>query len=114
MADVWSHGPNVTTMHPIGGRQVGWDEVKASWENVAEISSEGDVHLEAQNIQVVGDIAFEVGVEHVSMMLAEKPIRSEIRVTNIYRREDETWKIIHHHSDPDPAMQKVLSQAAVT
>ena len=32
MADIWSHGPTVTTMHPIGGRQVGWDAVRGSFE----------------------------------------------------------------------------------
>lgn len=24
MADIWSHNASVTTMHPIGGREVGW------------------------------------------------------------------------------------------
>jgi hypothetical protein len=31
MADAWSHSATVTTMHPIGGREVGWDEVKGPW-----------------------------------------------------------------------------------
>lgn len=25
LSDIWSHGAAVTAMHPIGGRQVGWD-----------------------------------------------------------------------------------------
>jgi hypothetical protein len=29
MADIWSHSATVTTMHPIGGREVGWDAVKS-------------------------------------------------------------------------------------
>jgi hypothetical protein len=24
LADIWSHSATVTTMHPIGGREVGW------------------------------------------------------------------------------------------
>ena len=35
LSDIWLHGPSVTTMHPIGGRQVGWDEVREEWEQVA-------------------------------------------------------------------------------
>ena len=27
LADIWSQGAGVTTMHPIGGREVGWDKV---------------------------------------------------------------------------------------
>ncbi|HEX2273092.1 MAG TPA: hypothetical protein VHG90_04365, partial [Acidimicrobiales bacterium] len=36
MADVWAHDPAVSTMHPLGGREVGWDAVRASWEGAAE------------------------------------------------------------------------------
>ena len=28
MAAIWSQGTDVTTMHPIGGRQIGWDQVR--------------------------------------------------------------------------------------
>lgn len=34
MEDVWSHGPDVMAMHPLGGRQLGWEEVKESWEQI--------------------------------------------------------------------------------
>lgn len=108
MADIWSHGAEVTTMHPVGGREVGWEEVRASWEEVAEISSGGEVNLEDQRIRVVGEVAYELGTEHVVATLAGETVRGEIRVTNIYRREGGAWKIVHHHTDADPAMQDVL------
>ena len=28
MMEVWSHGPDVTAMHPVPGRQVGWEGVR--------------------------------------------------------------------------------------
>ena len=58
MADIWSHSATVTTMHPIGGREVGWEEVKGPWEQVAQLSSGGQVKLSDQLIQVSGDIGF--------------------------------------------------------
>lgn len=30
LADIWSRSAALTTMHPIGGRQVGWDKVRES------------------------------------------------------------------------------------
>jgi hypothetical protein len=30
LGDIWSHSATVTTMHPIGGREVGWDQVRGS------------------------------------------------------------------------------------
>jgi ketosteroid isomerase-like protein len=59
-------------MHPIGGRQVGWEEVRASWENVAKIFSNGQVNLSDQRICVGGDLAYELGTEHVHVRLAAK------------------------------------------
>jgi ketosteroid isomerase-like protein len=63
LSDIWSHGQAVTTMHPIGGRQVGWNEVRESWEQVAQGASDGKVELKDQLIRVLGDVAYEVGVE---------------------------------------------------
>jgi hypothetical protein len=37
MVNVWSHNSDVFTVHPNGANEVGWDEVYASWENVAKI-----------------------------------------------------------------------------
>ena len=36
MEEIWSHGRDVSAMHPFGGRMVGWDEVGASWEQAAQ------------------------------------------------------------------------------
>jgi uncharacterized protein (TIGR02246 family) len=107
MADIWSQSADATTMHPIGGRQVGWNQVWASWQQVAAIASEGRVTLGDQLIRVVGDAAYELGTEHVVMTLAGHSVRGEVRVTNIYRREGGAWRIVHHHADASQDMQGV-------
>jgi ketosteroid isomerase-like protein len=110
IADIWSHTAAVTTMHPIGGRQTGWDEVRGSFEQVAGLASGGHAELRDQSIQVAGDVAYEVGVERGQAKLAGEQITIEQRVTNIYRREDGVWKIVHHHTDTSPAMLELLSR----
>lgn len=109
LADIWSHSAAVTIMHPIGGRQVGWDDVRESWEQVAKLASGGQVKQGDQLIQVAGDLAYEVGTEQGQVTLAGKQVSIEQRVTNIYRREAGAWKIVHHHTDLSPAMLDVLS-----
>ena len=99
LADIWSHGATVTTMHPIGGREVGWDKVRKIWEQVAQVAKAGKVKLSGQFIQVAGDVAYELGVERGQFMLGGKKVTIADRVTNIYRREAEIWKIVHHHTD---------------
>jgi ketosteroid isomerase-like protein len=110
LTDVWSHNEAATTMHPVGGRQVGWDEVRQSWEQIAPLASGGRVKLDDQIIQVVGDVAYELGVERGHMELAGERIPVDQRVTNIYRREADQWKIVLHHTDVSSAMQDVLGR----
>jgi len=113
MTEAWSHGGHVTAMHPIGGRMVGWDEVRKSFEDVARIASDGRVTLEEQAIQVAGDLAYEVGVERGQATFAGKRIPIDIRVTNIYRRESGTWKVAHHHTDFSAAMVDAVKHAPI-
>ncbi len=110
LADIWSHSAAVTTLQSSGGRQVGWDEVRESWEQVAQMVSEGRVKLRNQLIQVAGDVAYELGTEQFSLTMAGHSVLGEHRVTNIYRREVGGWKVVHHHTDLSPAMLDVLSR----
>jgi ketosteroid isomerase-like protein len=110
LSEIWSHNADVTAMHPIGGRQVGWDKVRESFQQVAQIASEGKVKLEDQIIQATGDLAYELGVERGQATLAGQQVTLDQRVTNIYRRETGVWKIVHHHTDVSPAMLDVLKR----
>lgn len=76
-------------MHPIGGRQVGWNEVRESWEQVAQGASDGKVELKDQLICALGDVAYEVGVKCPEFKLGGEKVAGQIRVTNIYLREED-------------------------
>ena len=110
MGAVWSHSADVTTMHPMGEREVGWEQVQPVWQMAATVFSEGQVRLRDQLIRVGTDLAYEVGVEEGEITMAGERVAFNERVTNIYRREGGEWKIVHHHTDPSPAMNEVLSR----
>ena len=99
MADVWSHEDDVTTMHPIGGREEGWAAVSGSWEGVAAASTDGTVTRTDQVIRVIGNAAYELCTESVSMTFAGEPMSLEGRATNVYRKEKGEWRVAHHHAD---------------
>jgi ketosteroid isomerase-like protein len=99
MADVWSHEDDVTTMHPIGGREEGWEAVSGSWEGVAAASTDGTVSRTDQVIRVIGNGAYELCTESVSMTFADEPMSLEGRATNVYRKEKGEWRVVHHHAD---------------
>ena len=107
---IWSHSGQVSTMHPVGGRQIGWDEVWNTWDQVALVSSEGKVVLKDQVIRVEGSLAYETGTEDAEFKIAGNKAAGAVRVTNIYRNEDGNWKIVHHHTDLAPEMVEVLKK----
>ena len=109
MMEVWSHGSDVATMHPLGGRETGWEEVRASWEQVAQGFSEGQVSLEdLVVVPLSDDVAYTLGTEHGQAKLAEETVVIDWRVTNIYRREEGEWKMVLHHTDVSPALVEAL------
>jgi ketosteroid isomerase-like protein len=110
MSDAWSHTGKVTAMHPIGGREVSWEAIKKSFDMVGQLASEGEVALKDQIINVIGDVAYEIGTEHGHFKVAGNPVSVDQRVTNIYQRQVGDWKMIHHHADISQPMLDILSR----
>jgi ketosteroid isomerase-like protein len=108
MMEVWSHTSDVSTMHPIGGREVGWEQVRGPWEQVASLAADSQITLKDSQIWVVGDMAYQIGTEAGKAKFGGHSISVDQRVTNIYRREAGEWKIVHHHADLSPAMVDLL------
>jgi ketosteroid isomerase-like protein len=103
MKNVWSHEDDVTYMGPDGGFQVGWKQVLAEWEAQAAMKLGGRVEPEDMRITVGTTIAvthnFERGENGQSQAVS-------IRATNIFRKENGTWKMIAHHTDLLPFLTK--------
>ena len=111
VATVWSQGQASSTMHPIGGREVGRDQVMAAWEQAAPAFSEGKASAEdVVVIPLCDDVAYTVGTERFEGKVGGETIRGEWRATNIYRHEDGSWKIVHHHTDASPELMALLAR----
>src|ERR671912_441978 len=100
MEQIWSHGSDVSAMHPPGGRILGWEEVRDSWEQAAQAFFGGQVTLdEMVVVPITEDVVYTLGTEHGQGRIGEETVGIDHRVTNIYRREADGWKIVHHHTD---------------
>jgi ketosteroid isomerase-like protein len=99
-------------MNPYGGREVGWEQLRPIFERVAQmcLGSQATVHLQDPLIRVVGDLAYEIGIESGEGIIMGKPTTIRHRVTNIYRREVGGWKMVHRHTDLNPAEQQEVSK----
>ncbi|KJY32284.1 MULTISPECIES: nuclear transport factor 2 family protein [Streptomyces] len=48
---------------------------------------------------VVGDMAYTAGLEHVSARVDGEPRTYTLRATQVYRRENAVWRVAHRHGD---------------
>jgi ketosteroid isomerase-like protein len=46
-----------------------------------------------------GDLAYTVALEHTTASVNGEPTTFDLRVTTIFRREDDEWKAVHRHGD---------------
>jgi len=100
MMDVWSHADDVTYMGPDGGFQVGWIDVLAEWEKQAARKLGGRVEPEGMRIFAGQDLAVTHNYEKgTNTNTGGMPGAVLIRATNLFRKENGTWKMIGHHTD---------------
>jgi ketosteroid isomerase-like protein len=107
MQTVWSHADDVTYMGPGGGFRVGWAQVLADWKAQAAMKLGGEVKPKDMRFMVGRDLAvvsnYEIGK---NVGPDGKPRIVEIRATNLFRKEGGKWKMIGHHTDVLPFLQK--------
>jgi ketosteroid isomerase-like protein len=111
MMEVCSHGSDVATMNPRGRINLGWEEVSAGWERAAQSMSDGQVSVEdLVVVPLADDVAYTLGREHGQVKVGGEPVLIDWRVTTIYRREGEGWKVVHNHTDVSPTMVETLAR----
>jgi ketosteroid isomerase-like protein len=101
--DMWSHGDPVTLFGAVLSAR-GWREIAPVFERLGSQFS----HCESFDYEVTaagasGDLAYIAGIEHTKASVGgAAPDAYELRVTTIFRREDDEWKVVHRHADPLP------------
>jgi len=57
--------------------------------------------VELVTAEVRGDLAYTAHREIIAMSVGGRPGEYVLRVTQVYRREDGTWKVVHRHGDEE-------------
>jgi ketosteroid isomerase-like protein len=109
MDSIWSHSNDITDMGPFGGRLVGWDSVNAEFTKEANMKLGGKVVCNNLLVHPGTDMGYTVCTEEGENMSAKgKPVMVSHRATNIFRLENGKWKLVHHHTDLSPQLQKAI------
>jgi ketosteroid isomerase-like protein len=111
---LWSRRDDVTLANPLGPAAKGFDGVCRVMESAARQIGEGeDYTFETLTWVETADLAYEVGTERSRARLAGAAEKSPIglRVTTVFRREHDGWKIVHRHADTITGVRPVRSVA---
>jgi ketosteroid isomerase-like protein len=98
-----SQGDDVTLMGGWGDYKRGWNEVSPhyDWAAARFRASGAKLHVEYLASNVSGDMAYTVAIERSEALLVgqDTPAPMALRVTHIYRKENDVWKLVHRHAD---------------
>ena len=111
---LWSRRDDVTLANPLGPPAKGFDAVCQAADSAAWQISEGEGYtFDTITWVETADLAYEVGIERSRAKLggAAEKVPISLRVTTVFRREDDGWKIVHRHADPITTPRPVQSVA---
>ncbi len=107
MCELWSHADDVTYMGPLGDMQVGWQQVEDSWRHQTRMRMGGEVLPQEVSIVVAGEMGYAICIERGEDLRPDgEPVLIDHRATNVWRREDGEWKMVHHHADIAHGLQQ--------
>jgi NAD(P)H-dependent FMN reductase/ketosteroid isomerase-like protein len=93
----------VSFFPPNGGCEQGAQPVLARYDKDAKaFGGGGETSLEVIQSGSDGDVAFWTGFQSakVKMQGRSEPMTMKLRITELFRRIDGDWKLVHRHADP--------------
>ena len=99
LLELWSRADDVSVMAAIGGYNVGFDAVSDLLSSASKTQSFDSWSAENLVTYVIDDLAFSVELEHYGRVVDGEDQGMTLRATQIYRRENGQWRIVHRHGD---------------
>jgi ketosteroid isomerase-like protein len=99
---LWSHGDEVTLSGGLGGAiEVGWARVAERLDWASSKYADGVRSRQEFGGLVEGDFAYLVQKEVVEARIGgcTERAKQELRVTMVFRRNRDGWRIVHRHAD---------------
>ncbi|MGM0554575.1 MAG: YybH family protein [Pseudomonadota bacterium] len=99
MREAWADSAECVCIHPGGERLQGTDVIMESWEDILPNMRGVVVHRTAVTAIRGGDLV--VHVLHENLYVNGER-RGVMLATNAYRQTGDGWRMVLHHTSPDP------------
>lgn len=98
--DVWSRHDDVTDAGPFGGFITGRTAVADEFARQAALRLGGRIDVTDVIMGEGSDLGYTFCIEHgIALLIDGQTLDLTHRATNIFRREPQGWKLVHHHTD---------------
>ena len=105
---LWTHADDITLSGGFGGTiEKGWEQISRRLDWVGTQFSKGSHTIERLVANESGDLGYVVQIEHLSFHVPgqAQESRRDYRVTIVFRRESEGWRIVHRQADSQMVKQ---------
>ncbi len=100
---LWSRSDDVTLANPLGPPAKGLEAVIQAMDRAVAAVRDGEgLTYDVISSYETTDVAWDVALQGGRMKLGDSPemVPVTLRVTSIFRREEDGWKLVHRHADP--------------
>ena len=95
--ELWSHSPDASIMAAVGGYHVGFDEVSKLLRWVSQRLRSDAYTARTLTTYVGGDLGASVELEDYASSVEGQAMT--LRVTHVYRKEGDSWRLLHRHAE---------------
>jgi ketosteroid isomerase-like protein len=100
---LWSRADDAVLANPLVPVAQGWEAIARVLDETAALLHDGTASaVERIAGFATPDLAYTVVIEHDLVRIGDAAAAAEstLRVTSIFRREADGWKVVHRHADP--------------
>jgi ketosteroid isomerase-like protein len=107
MMATWADDEEIVCVHPGGVRMIGYDAVRAGWEQI--FAGDARLSFRLDDIVVIDTVglAMQSAVEHITLV-SDGSSRGAAICTNVFLRTPSGWRLVMHHASPAP--DKVIAE----
>lgn len=100
MKECWEHSGDIICIHPQQPTLIGFQDVMDSYVMIFAGTSYMEIDVQEPRVMAGMDLAVVHCLESVMAVSQGQTNRGQIRATNVFRKIDDSWKMIMHHAGP--------------